>query len=518
MRNSDKILYTPEDLKDIEAEIGYPGEYPYTRGVHPTMYRGQLWTMRQFAGYGMARDTNKRFKKLWADGETGFSTAFDLPTLYGYDSDDDHSLGEVGKGGVAIDTIEDMQCLFRGIPIGQKNVSVSMTINAPACVLLGMYVVLALKKRASLKSLRGTIQNDILKEFTSQNETIVPHEPSMKIFVDTVEFCVKHMPQYNPISISGYHMREAGATAVQELAFTLSDGIAYVDACIARGLDVDEFAPRFSFFFNAHNNFFEEIAKFRAARRMWAHIMRDRFNAKNERSWKLRFHAQTSGVSLVKQQAKNNISRVALQALAAVLGGAQSVHTDAWDEQDSLPSEEAAIVALRTQQIIAYETGVADVVDPLGGSYYIERLTRDVEEEAREYIKRIDSMGGMVHAVKEGYPKGEIARSSYEFSKKLESGEAIIVGVNRFVDESASEAKTMFRANPKDGEMQCDRLRKFRLKRSTADVAHALKEVEQDARGNKNIMPAIIGAVKSHATEGEIVRVLKDVYGEYVEN
>ena len=290
---NDKILYIPEDIKDIESEIGYPGEYPYTRGIHPTMYRGQLWTMRQFAGFGLAKDTNKRFKKLWADGETGFSTAFDLPTLYGYDSDDEHSLGEVGKGGVAIDTIEDMQGLFRGIPIGQKDVSVSMTINAPACVLLGMYAVLALKKRALLKNLRGTIQNDILKEFTSQNETIVPHEASMKIFVDTVEFCVKHMPKYNPISISGYHMREAGATATQELAFTLSDGIAYVDACIARGLDVDEFAPRFSFFFNAHNNFFEEIAKFRAARRMWARIMRDRFNAKNERSWKLRFHAQT---------------------------------------------------------------------------------------------------------------------------------------------------------------------------------------------------------------------------------
>ena len=518
MSGKDKISYTPEDLKDIEAEIGYPGEYPYTRGIHPTMYRGQLWTMRQFSGYGLAKDTNKRFKKLWSEGETGFSTAFDLPTLYGYDSDDEHSLGEVGKGGVAIDTIEDMQCLFRGIPIGQKNVSVSMTINAPACVLLGMYVVLARKKKASLKDLRGTIHNDILKEFTSQNETIVPHEPSMKIFVDTVEFCTKHMPSYNPVSISGYHMREAGATAVQELAFTLADGIAYVEACIARGLDVDEFAPRFSFFFNAHNNFFEEIAKFRAARRMWAHIMRDRFNAKNERSLKLRFHAQTSGVSLVRQQAKNNISRVALQALAAVLGGAQSVHTDAWDEQDNLPSEEAALVALRTQQIIAYETGVADVVDPLGGSYYVERLTRDMEEEAWKYIRRIDSMGGMVRAVRDKYPKGEIMKSSYEFSRKVESGETIIIGVNKFSDGDTTEAKTMFRANPRDREMQCERLRKFRLKRNSADTARALKEVEKDARGNKNIMPAIIEAVKSQATEGEIVQVLKDVYGEYIEN
>lgn len=513
-----KILYTPEDIKDIEKKIGYPGEYPYTRGIHPTMYRGQLWTMRQFAGYGLAEDTNRRFKKLWAEGETGFSTAFDLPTLYGYDSDDEHSLGEVGKGGVAIDTIEDMQFLFRGIPIGQKNVSVSMTINAPTCVLLGMYVVLAQKKKASLKNLRGTIQNDILKEFTSQNETIVPHEPSMKIFVDTVEFCVKHMPQYNPISISGYHMREAGASAVQELAFTLSDGIAYVDACITRGLDVDEFAPRFSFFFNAHNNFFEEIAKFRAARRMWAHIMRDRFNAKNERSLKLRFHAQTSGVSLVRQQAKNNISRVSLQALAAVLGGAQSVHTDAWDEQDSLPSEEAALVALRTQQIIAHETGVADVVDPLGGSYYVERLTCDMEEEAWEYIKYIDSIGGMVRAVQDKYPKREIMKSSYEFSRKVELGEVIIVGVNKFVNENTGEAKAMFRANPRDREMQCERLKKFRSERNSQDVAHALKQVEQDARGDKNIMPAIIDAVKSHSTEGEVVRVLKDVYGEYIEN
>jgi methylmalonyl-CoA mutase N-terminal domain/subunit len=514
----EQVLWAPEDLEAIDSlkDIGFPGEFPYTRGIHPNMYRGRLWTMRQFAGFGLPDDTNKRFRKLWDEGETGFSTAFDLATLLGYDSDDPHSLGEVGKGGVAVDSMEDMMRLFRGIPIGRRDVSVSMTINAPACVFLAMYVVLAGKKRAKLENLRGTIQNDMLKEFTSQNETIVPHNASMKIFVDTVEFCTKYMPQYNPISISGYHMREAGATAVQELAFTLADGIAYVEACIERGLDVDAFAPRFSFFFNAHNDFFEEIAKFRAARRMWAHIMRDRFGAKNEASWKLRFHAQTSGVSLVDRQPKNNIMRVTLQAFAAVLGGAQSVHTDAWDEQISLPSEEAALLALRTQQIIAHETGVADVVDPLGGSYFMESITREIEEKAWEYIERIDNMGGMVRAVENDFPRGEIERSSVEFEEAKNRGEAIIVGVNKFQSDEADKNNDVpFRANPRDGLVQARRLEKLRAKRDGAAVGRALCAVEKAAYNNKNVMPPIIEAVKAFVTEGEIVKALKNVHGDY---
>jgi len=514
----EQILWAPKDLEEIDLlkDIGFPGEFPYTRGIHPNMYRGRLWTMRQFAGFGLPGDTNKRFRKLWDEGETGFSTAFDLATLLGYDSDDPHSLGEVGKGGVAIDSMEDMMRLFRGIPIGRRDVSVSMTINAPACVLLAMYVVLAGRKRAKLENLRGTIQNDMLKEFTSQNETIVPHNASMKIFVDTVEFCTKYMPQYNPISISGYHMREAGATAVQELAFTLADGIAYVEACIERGLDVDAFAPRFSFFFNAHNDFFEEIAKFRAARRMWAHIMRDRFGAKNEASWKLRFHAQTSGVSLVDRQPKNNIMRVTLQALAAVLGGAQSVHTDAWDEQISLPSEEAALLALRTQQIIAHETGIADVVDPLGGSYFIESITRETEEKAWEYIERIDNMGGMVRAVENDFPRGEIERSSMEFEEAKNKGEAIIVGINKFQsDEAEKNNDAPFRANPRDGLVQARRLEKLRVKRDGTAVSRALCAIEEAAYNNKNVMPSIVEAVKVFVTEGEIVQALKNVHGDY---
>jgi len=514
----EQVLWAPEDLEEIDLlkDIGFPGEFPYTRGIHPNMYRGRLWTMRQFAGFGLPDDTNKRFRKLWDEGETGFSTAFDLATLLGYDSDDPHSLGEVGKGGVAVDSMEDMMRLFRGIPIGRRDVSVSMTINAPACVLLAMYVVLAGKKRAKLENLRGTIQNDMLKEFTSQNETIVPHNASMKIFVDTVEFCTKYMPQYNPISISGYHMREAGATAVQELAFTLADGIAYVEACIERGLDVDAFAPRFSFFFNAHNDFFEEIAKFRAARRMWAHIMRDRFGAKNEASWKLRFHAQTSGVSLVDKQPKNNIMRVTLQAFAAVLGGAQSVHTDAWDEQISLPSEEAALLALRTQQIIAHETGIADVVDPLGGSYFIESITRETEEKAWEYIERIDNMGGMVRAVENDFPRGEIEQSSVEFEEAKNRGEAIIVGVNKFQSDKAEKNDDVpFRANPRDGRVQARRLEKLRAKRDGAAVNRALCAVEKAAYNNENVMPPIIEAVEAFVTEGEIVKALKNVHGDY---
>ncbi|MBI1888592.1 MAG: methylmalonyl-CoA mutase [Candidatus Spechtbacteria bacterium] len=513
---SDQILYTPEDLADIDypADVGYPGEFPYTRGIYPTMYRGRLWTMRQFAGFGLPDDTNRRFRKLWAEGETGFSTAFDLPTLLGYDSDSPYSLGEVGKGGVAIDTLEDMTRLFAGIPIGKPGVSVSMTINAPAPVLLAMYYALGKRKRADPRLLRGTIQNDILKEFTAQNELIVAHEPAMKLFVDTVEFCTKHMPNYNPVSISGYHIREKGATAVQELAFTLADGIAYVQACIERGLDADEFAPRFSFFFDIHNNFFEEIAKLRAARRMWARIMRERFNAKNPRSWMLRTHAQTAGVSLTWEQRQNNIMRAAVQALAGALAGVQSLHVDAYDEQDSLPSEDAALLALRTQQIIAYESGVCDVVDPLGGSYYIERLTQDMEEQALEYIKRIDEMGGMVAAVELNFPKSEIEMSAFEYEKKVHSGEIPIVGRNKFQKEG-EEQIVEFRGNKRAEKIQCARLTRFRARRNCGNAMKALDLVKEAAEKGENVMPSIVSAVEACATEGEIVQALQEVYGEY---
>lgn len=521
---SEKILWTPDDLKSVDflKDIGFPGEFPYTRGIHPTMYRGRLWTMRQFAGFGLPKDTNKRFLKLWAEGETGFSTAFDMPTLLGYDSDDPHALGEYGKGGVGVDSQKDFTRIFRGIPVGRKingeYASVSMTINAPACVLLAMYYVLCKRRRVPAKAMRGTIQNDILKEFHAQNELAFPVEPSMKVFVDTVEFCVQHMPNYNPVSISGYHIREKGATAVQELAFTLADGISYVEACMARGLDIDEFAPRFSFFFDVHNNFFEEIAKFRAARRMWARIMRDRFNAKNERSWKLRFHAQTAGVSLTWQQKENNIVRASLQALAAVLGGAQSVHVDAYDEQDSLPSEEAALLALRTQQVIAYESGVADVVDPLGGSYYIECLTSEIEAKAWQHILYInESRGGMVQDIAHNFPRhyarSEIENSAVQNWNSVERGEEIIVGVNKFQVEGEKQV-IEFRGNKKAEAVQRERLKKLRASRDNSAVEHALCAVERAAYNNENVMPSIIAAVEAFATEGEIIKALQKIYGE----
>jgi len=519
----EQILWTPDDLAGIDTleDIGFPGEFPYTRGVYAEMYRRRLWTMRQFAGFGLPEDTNERFLKLWAEGETGFSTAFDMPTLLGYDSDDPHSLGEYGKGGAGVDSQKDFTRIFRGIPVGKKinneYVSVSMTINAPACILLAMYYVLCKRRRISPRAMRGTIQNDILKEFHAQNELAFPIEPSMKIFVDTVEFCMKHMPYYNPVSISGYHIREKGATAVQELAFTLADGIAYVEACVARGLNVDDFAPRFSFFFDVHNNFFEEIAKFRAARKMWAHIMRDRFNAKNERSWKLRFHAQTAGVSLTWQQAKNNIVRASLQALAAVLGGAQSLHVDAYDEQDSLPSEEAALLALRTQQIIAHESGVADVVDPLGGSYYIESLTCEIEDEAWKHINHIEDLGGMVEDIRSNFP-GHYARVGIENSATqhwdaVERGQEIVIGVNKFQLEGERQI-IEFRGNKNAEKIQTERLRKLRASRNDLAVGHALCEVERAAYNNENVMPSIIAAVEVLATVGEITKSLQNVYGE----
>lgn len=515
----EKILWTPEDLHSIDflKNIGFPGEFPYTRGIHPSGYRGRLWTMRQFAGFGLPEDTNARFLKLWEEGETGFSTAFDMPTLLGYDSDDPHALGEYGKGGVGVDSQKDFARIFRGIPVGKKingeYVSVSLTINAPACVLLAMYYVLCKRRRVPAGAMRGTIQNDILKEFHAQNELAFPVESSMKVFVDTVEFCMRYMPNYNPVSISGYHIREKGATAAQELAFTLADGIAYVEACLGRGLDVDAFAPRFSFFFDIHNNFFEEIAKFRAARRMWAHIMRDRFKAKNERSWKLRTHAQTAGVSLTWEQRQNNIVRVAVQALAGVLGGVQSLHADAYDEQNSLPSEEAALLALRTQQIIAYESGVADVVDPLGGSYYIERLTTDMEDEAREYIQRVDAMGGMVKAVEMNFPKSEIEMSSLEYAKEVDRGQITIVGRNKFQTEG-EEQVVEFRGNKNAEAVQRDRLKKLRANRDNSAVEHTLCAVERAAYNNENVMLPIITAVEALATEGEIIKSLQKIYGE----
>jgi len=513
-------VYAPKDIEGIvyETDLGYPGSFPYTRGVYPSMYRARLWTMRQFAGFGLPEDTNRRFRKLWEEGETGFSTAFDMPTLLGYDSDDSHSLGEVGKGGVAIDTFEDMERLFRGIPIGDEKVSVSMTINAPACILLGMYYALGKKRRGvNPRNLRGTIQNDILKEFSAQNELIVPPDASMKIFVDTIEFCVNYMPNWNPVSISGYHMREKGSTAVQELAFTLADGIAYVKACVERGLNVDEFAPRFSFFFNVHNDFFEEIAKLRAARRIWARIMRYRFEAKNENSWKLRTHTQTSGVSLSWQQEDNNVVRATLQTLAAVLGGTQSHHTDGKDEQYSLPSEHAALLALRTQQIVSHESGVSEVVDPLAGSYFMEWLTRQMEEAALEEIERIDAMGGMVEAVKQRYPKLEIEHASLIHSRLVESGAEKVVGVNMFVDRNEKPKQIEFRGNPKAEKTQKERLERFRSKRDGNLVGKCLMDTKISARKGENIMPSIINAVEHGVTEGEIVNVLKDVHGEFIE-
>ncbi len=519
-------LYTPDDLKDFDyiRDLGYPGEYPFTRGIRPNMYRGRLWTMRQFAGYGTASDTNRRFLRLLQEGETGLSLAFDYLTLYGRDSDDvDYGKGHVGEGGAAVSSLEDMRRIFRGIPLGHKDISVSMTINAPACVLLAMYYVLGMRKaRGNGANLRGTVQNDILKEFHAQNELIFPIEPAMKIFVDTVEFCIKHMPNYNPVSISGYHIREKGATAAQELAFTLADGIAYAQACIERGLDVDDFAPRFSFFFDVHfhgeSSFFKEIAKFRAARRMWAYIMRERFGAKNPRSWMLRTHAQTAGVSLTWQQNRNNISRVTLQALAAILGGVQSVHTNAYDEQDSLPSEEAAITALRTQQILAYESGVTNVVDPCGGSYYIECLTGEIEGEAWKHIEYIDQIGGMIKDIRRNFPNPghyvrreiEIAADVYEYAKN--TGAAVIVGVNKF--QSEGEERVINRGNRQAGKIQRERLRKLRAERNLAEVEKAVADVKRAAEIGTNIMPPVISAVKVHATLGEIIDAMQEIYGQ----
>ena len=512
-------VYTPVDLKDWDYldKLGFPGEYPYTRGVYPTMYRGRLWTMRQYAGFGTAEETNKRYKYLLEQGQTGLSVAFDLPTQVGYDSDDPMALGEVGKVGVAIDTLEDMRILFGGIPLNK--ISTSMTINSTAAILLTMYQIIGEEQGVKSEELRGTIQNDILKEYIARGTYIFPPQPSMRLVADTIIYCAENIPKWNPISISGYHIREAGSNAVQEVAFTLADGIEYVKWITRRGVDVDKFAPRLSFFFASHNNFFEEIAKFRAARRLWAKIMKERFNAKNPRSWMLRFHTQTGGSTLTAQQPLNNIIRVTIQALAAVLGGTQSLHTNSYDEALALPTEKSVEIALRTQQIIAYESGVADTIDPLGGSYYVEWLTDEIEEQAMKYIENIENMGGMTRAIERGYIQKEIADSAYKFQMEIEKGEKIVVGVNKFVDKEEEINIEIMKVSEEVAEKQIRRLREIKSRRDWRKVESSLDELkkvaEKEEDNKNNIVPYIYRSVKSYATLGEIVAALKEVYGEY---
>ncbi len=509
-----KRVYTELDLEDFDYEkkLGMPGEYPFTRAVQPTAYRGRLWTMRQYSGFGTARETNERFKFLLKEGQTGLSVAFDLPTQIGYDSDHPLSMGEVGKVGVAIDSLEDMAILFDGIPLDK--VSTSMTINSTAIILLAMYIVLAKRQGVDPKVLRGTIQNDILKEYVARGTYIFPPQESMRIITDIFSYCKDHLPNWNTISISGYHIREAGSTAVQEVAFTLANGIAYVQAAIDVGLDVDSFANRLSFFFNVHNNFLEEIAKFRAARRVWAKIMKERFGAKNPRSCMLRFHTQTAGCSLTAQQPMNNIVRVTLQALAAVLGGTQSLHTNSFDEALALPSEEAVRIALRTQQIIAYESGVPDTIDPLGGSYAIEKLTDEIEERVWEYIEKIDAMGGAVRAIEAGYIQNEIQESAYQYQLAVEKKEEVIVGVNEFQIEEEPPEK-LLRVDPEIERVQRERLISLKEKRDTKKVEEALLRVKEAASEGDNLVPPVINAVESYATLGEISDALREVFGEY---
>ncbi len=509
-----KEVYGPQDLErmDPARELGEPGAYPFTRGIHPTMYRGKPWTIRQFSGFGSAADTNRRFRFLLEQGQHGLSTAFDLPTLMGRDSDDPLSRGEVGREGVAVDSLEDMQVLFEGIPLAE--VSTSMTINAPAAVVFAMYLAVARRQGADWRALRGTLQNDILKEYIAQKEWIYPPRQSLRLVTDLVAFCCREAPQWNTISISGYHIREAGSTAVQELAFTLADGIGYVEACRAAGLKVDEFAPRLSFFFNCHNDFFEEIAKLRAARRLWARLMRERLGARSPRSWMLRTHVQTAGCSLTAQQPYVNVARVTLQALAAVFGGTQSLHTNCLDETYALPTEEAAALAVRTQQIIAHESGVAQVVDPLGGSYYVEDLTRRMEEEARRLIEAIDAMGGIVSAIERGFPQKEIAEASFAYQRQVDSGERVIVGMNRYQQEEEAPIPTLKIDSGVERE-QLERLESLKRRRSAPAVGAALDAVRRAAAGSDNLLPPLIAAVESHATLGEVCAALKDVFGEY---
>jgi methylmalonyl-CoA mutase N-terminal domain/subunit len=510
-------LYSPADVEplDFERDISFPGNFPYTRGIHPTGYRGRLWTMRQFAGFSTPEETNARFKYLLAQGQNGISVAYDLPTLMGYDADSLLSEGEVGKCGVAVSSLADMEVLFNEIPL--EHVTVSQTINAPASVLLAMYLVVAEKQGADWGKISGTLQNDILKEYIAQKEWIYPIRPAMKLVVDTFEFCTQHVPRYNPVSVSGYHIREAGATAIQELAFTLRDGLEYVEWGVRAGLELDAFVPRISFFFNAHNDFFEEVAKYRAARRIWAREMRDRFGSTNERTLKLRFHTQTAGVSLTVQQPLNNIVRVAIQALAGVLGGTQSLHTDAYDEALALPTDRAALIALRTQQIIAEETGVANTVDPLGGSYYVESLTQKMQERALDYFRRIDAMGGMVEAIEKGFPQREIQESAYQYQKAVERGEQVIVGVNKYaMEDEPAEVPTLV-IDESVREHQVERLEQTRAHRDAGAVGNALEKLRRAAKNDENTMPATIEAVRAYATLGEICSALRDVYGIYEE-
>ena len=507
-------VYTPVDLRDSDylSEIGLPGEYPFTRGVQPTMYRGRYWTMRQYAGFATAAESNKRYRFLLDQGQTGLSVAFDLPTQIGYDSDHEMALGEVGKVGVAIDSVQDMETLFYKIPLDQ--VSTSMTINAPAAVLLAMYVAVAEQQGVPIEKLRGTIQNDILKEYSSRGTYIFPPKPSMRIITDIFSFCSEKIPLWNTISISGYHIREAGSTAVQEVAFTLANGIAYVQAALDAGLDVDGFGPRLSFFFNAHLDFLEEVAKYRAIRRLWADIMKNRFKARNPKSMMVRFHTQTAGCTLTAQQPKNNIVRVAFQALAAVLGGTQSLHTNSMDEALCLPSEEAVQIALRTQQLIAYESGVVDTVDPLGGAYFVESLTEQIYERAKAYLDKIDEMGGAVEAIEKGYIQREIQDSAYTYQREIEKEERIVVGLNRFQSREERPGN-LLRVDPNVQKEQAESLKKLRAERDNDKVKQSLANLKTAAQGRDNLMPLILEAVRSYATLGEICDVLRNTFGEY---
>jgi methylmalonyl-CoA mutase N-terminal domain/subunit len=509
-----QALYTPEDIPDFdyETELGYPGQYPFTRGIHAAMYRSRLWTMRQFAGFGTPRQTNERFRFLLAKGQTGLSTAFDLPTLMGLDSDDPRAAGEVGRLGVAVDTIEDVRELFAGIDLHE--VSVSMTINAPAAILMAFFLANAQDQGYDWRRLRGTVQNDILKEFHAQNEFVFPPKPHVRLVCDVIEFCTAHVPQWNTVSISGYHIREAGATAVQELAFTLADGFHYVEQCLARGLDIDAFAPRLSFFFNAHNDLFEEVAKYRAARRLWAEALRYKYGARREASWKLRFHAQTAGCALQAQQPEVNLIRVAYQALAAVLGGCQSLHTNSLDETLALPSEHAVTLALRTQQVLAYETGVTNTVDPLGGSYYVEALTRQLQEEAQRYFARIDELGGMLPAIEAGFFRREIAEAAFAYQQEVEAGRKWIVGVNAFI-EKEDKPLELLTVDPAVEQEQIAALRRLKERRDSQIVQAALAQVRRTAATSANLMPALLEAARARCTLGEIMNALADVFGRY---
>jgi len=515
-------LYTPADLADFDytRDLGFPGLSPFTRGVYPSMYRGRLWTMRMFAGHGTPEETNQRFRYLLAQGQTGLSVAFDLPTLMGYDSDHPMSRGEVGKCGVAVDSLADMEILFDGIPL--QDVTTSMTINSPAAVLWAMYLAVCEKQGVPYDRIGGTLQNDILKEFIAQKEYVFPLEPSMRLVVDTILFGARQLPRWHPVSISGYHIREAGSTAIQELAFTVADGMAYVEATMKAGLNVDAFAPRLSFFFNVHNDFFEEIAKFRAARRVWAKLMRERYGARDPRSWLLRTHAQTAGCALTAQQPYNNVVRVSIQALAAILGGVQSLHTNALDETLALPTQDAATIALRTQQIIAHETGVTHTIDPVGGSYFVESLTREVEEEVWNYLHKIDDLGGMVRAVEQGFPQKEIVDASYRYQQTVEAGEEVVVGVNRFVAE-AEEPVSLLRIDPEQiAKQQVERIHRLKGGRDNGGVQKALDGLRRAAEGEDPwgqdlLMPRILEAVRAYATLGEIMGVFREAWGEYVE-